>query len=354
MFSFEQALTSRHDRSQERRRPWTQLALSRLQQGLEATARRCRTTVASHHRYCLAAPHGIRLYWHEGFRRPTLTSPQRVRKRRGPFAPNFGDALSPLVVSLLTGRRVVYANDSVKLVALGSIFFALQDGDVVWGAGLARREHVSYAARARDVTYCALRGPTTARLLRSQGIACTVPFGDPATLLPLLIENDIAPEHEMGIVPHWSHFHDFEREIRDPRVRLINVCDSFADVARAILSCRLVLSTSLHGVILAESYGIPALLVFYGGHPRCDATKYVDYFESTDRDLHARSIRCVSDITRLASETSRVPAPRFPRDALVAAFPYPVRSLSPKPAVRWSHVHRHMLGCFEVGDNDGR
>ena len=353
MSSLEQTLVSRLDRAEARRRPWTYLASGYLQQGLEATARLCRSAVASHHRYSRDEVGGIRLYWCEGFRRPSLTSPQRVRKRRGPFAPNFGDALSPLVVSLLTGRRVVYANDPVKLVALGSIFFALQDGDVVWGAGLARREHVSYAASAREVMYRALRGPATARLLRSRGVACAVPFGDPAILLPLLIDNDIAPQHEIGVVPHWSQFPDFEREIRDPHVKLIDVCDSFDDVARAILSCRLVLSTSLHGVILAESYGIPALLVFYGGQPRGDDTKYIDYFESTERDLHARSITRIPDITRLASETSRVPTPRFSREPLLAAFPYPIRSLSQKPAVRWSHVRRQMLGCFQAGETDG-
>ena len=246
----------------------------------------------------------------------------------------------------------MYANGPGKLVALGSIFFALQDGDVVWGAGLARREHAAYAANARDVMYRALRGPATARLLQTRGIACSVPFGDPAILLPLLVENDIPPQHDVGIVPHWSHFPDFEREIRDPRVKLVDVCDSFDDVARAILSCRLVLSTSLHGLILAESYGIPALLVFYGGQPRADATKYVDYFESTGRDLHARSIARVSDITRLADQVSRVPPPRFSRDALLAAFPYPVTELAQKPAVCWSQVRPHMLGCFESTGED--
>jgi len=325
-----------------------------LQRSLHGIARRCRAAVASHHRYCRAGIGGIRLYWHEGFRRPALSAPHRVARRRGPFVPNFGDTLSPFVVSRLAGRPVVYATDPVKLMALGSIFFALQDGDVVWGAGLARREHVAYAAGARDVTYRAVRGPATARLLHARGIECTVPFGDPAILLPLLVENDIVQRHEIGVVPHWSHVPAFERAIRDPGVKVIDVCDPFDEVARAILSCGLVLSTSLHGVIFAESYGIPALQVFYGGHPRGDSTKYVDYFESTDRDLHARSISRVSDILRLAPEAGRVRAPRFTREALLAAFPYPVQSLAAKPALRWSQVRPDMLGCFQAGNHDGR
>ena len=351
MSSFEEILPSRVAPAEETSWRWTQSGTRSVRQSLEAVVRHCRTAVASHHRYCRGDAAGIRMYWCEGFRRPTLASPQHVRKRRGPFSPNFGDTLSPFVVSLLTGRRAVYANGPGKLVALGSIFFALQDGDAVWGAGLARREHVAYAAGARNVTYRALRGPATARLLQTRGIACSVPFGDPAILLPLLVDNDIAPQYEVGIVPHWSHFPDFERGIRDPRVKLVDVCDSFDAVARAILSCRLVLSTSLHGVILAESYGIPALLVFYGGNPRGDDTKYVDYFESTDRDLHARSIARASDITTLAGEASLVPAPRFSRVSLLAAFPHPIAALAPKPAVRWSQVRPHMLGCFQAVDD---
>jgi pyruvyltransferase len=185
-------------------------------------------------------------------------------------------------------------------------------------------------------------------LLRTHGVACSGPYGDPATLLPLLIHNDIAPQHEIGIVPHWSQFPDFERAIRDPAVKVIDVCDRFDHVARDILSCRLVLSTSLHAVILAESYGIPALLVFYRGHGRGDETKFVDYFESTDRDLYARFVTSASDILQLANEASSVPAPCFRREELLAAFPYAVQARAAEPSLRWSQVQRHMLGCFEA------
>ncbi len=65
------------------------------------------------------------------------------------FAQNFGDALAPLVVSLVSGRPATYATGPAKLLALGSIFFALKSHDVVWGAGLAKKEHVEYARRSR-------------------------------------------------------------------------------------------------------------------------------------------------------------------------------------------------------------
>lgn len=62
-------------------------------------------------------PGEVALYWWQ-------------RPRRG----NLGDALSPLVVSALSGRKVVFAK-SQRLIAIGSVLHLATDGDIVWGAG---------------------------------------------------------------------------------------------------------------------------------------------------------------------------------------------------------------------------
>jgi hypothetical protein len=130
-------------------------AFPEVQRGLDAIARLCRTAVAQHHGYRASNERtdDISLYWCEGFRQPTAASVGRLSERRGPFGPSVGHNLSPLVVSVVSGKRVTYANGPGTLLALGSIFFAMQDGDVVWGAGFAKRDHVRYAVAARRVTY---------------------------------------------------------------------------------------------------------------------------------------------------------------------------------------------------------
>ena len=46
-----------------------------------------------------------------------------------------------------------------------------------------------------------------------------------------------------------------------------------------MLSCEKIISSSLHGIILAESYGVPAILL----KPKVDFLKYDDWYYSTKR-----------------------------------------------------------------------
>ena len=45
------------------------------------------------------------------------------------------------------------------------------------------------------------------------------------------------------------------------------------------MSVDVVISSSLHGIILAEAYGVPAILL----KPQVDIVKYYDYYYSTGR-----------------------------------------------------------------------
>lgn len=255
------------------------------------------------------------------------------------FSPNFGDALSPLVVSLLSGRNVVYRNGGGKLVGLGSIFFALESGDCVWGAGFADARHISYALRARDVIYRAVRGPRTRDILRHNHIDCPEVLGDPAILLPLIVADDVPIQFEIGVVPHWSQYRVFAGAFRDPRVRVIDVCQERDEVARQILSCSVIVATSLHAIIFAEAYGRAALCLSLEAAAPLSLFKFQDYFESTDRDLFVRSISTPKDALRVSSTASQVQKPRFHRESLLEAFPFPLAGPIGRPCRRWG------LGC---------
>ena len=47
-----------------------------------------------------------------------------------------------------------------------------------------------------------------------------------------------------------------------------------------ILKCRKIVSSSLHGIIVAHAYGIPAVWQKFSGNIFGDDIKYQDYFES--------------------------------------------------------------------------
>ncbi|WP_156383835.1 hypothetical protein [Methylobacterium sp. Leaf456] len=52
----------------------------------------------------------------------------------------------------------------------------------------------------------------------------------------------------------------------------------------AVLSCRRILSSSLHGLILAHAYGIPATWLKISDRPLGDDFKFRDYWASIGRD----------------------------------------------------------------------
>ena len=71
-----------------------------------------------------------------------------------------------------------------------------------------------------------------------------------------------------------------KRDFTDNMIISMNTND-YKSVIDKIVSCKIIYSSSLHGIILAESYGVPA--VFFRGIPAVIDFKYKDYYASTGR-----------------------------------------------------------------------
>ena len=200
---------------------------------------------------------------------------------------NLGDALSPVMTGLLAGkpvRRVPFRSETSRLVAVGTIGQNIIGGRAwFWGtgcsprAGSARRRVRFTPDPGLRAEIVATRGPLSAALLGG-GRLTTRTFGDPVWLLPRFYDPRPPKRWELGVIPHLSDLADREvachpkpalaryvvPEALAGTVRLINtVCPISLHGMRAkldeILSCRRLISTSLHGLVFAESYGIPCL-----------------------------------------------------------------------------------------------
>lgn len=80
-----------------------------------------------------------------------------------------------------------------------------------------------------------------------------------------------------------------------------------------IIKSKLVISSSLHGIILAETYGIPAILLNNG-----DLFKYMDWYESTGRS----DIKVAANIEKaLNMEPMRLPKLEEMQEKVLNAFP---------------------------------
>jgi pyruvyltransferase len=202
-------------------------------------------------------------------------------------APNFGDLLSPWLVGRMTGRPVVFAPQrGPSFIAVGSIVTRARSRSVVWGSGSFGSERRSLFNGGAD--YRAVRGPLTRSRLLDVKIGCPEVYGDPALLVPMYYWPEVEQTHEVGIVIRHSE-HLWRDLDADPSVKVIDFGSSdIESVLREMLSCRRIVSSSLHGLVIADAYGIPNAWLgtdgrVGGSRPNGGEFKYLDYFASVDK-----------------------------------------------------------------------
>lgn len=198
---------------------------------------------------------------------------------------NWGDALSPVLARMLSGLPVKHMawHHQHRYLAIGSILSHANGWAEVWGSGfLWPEEKVLEPPQAVH----AVRGPRSRAKLLEQGIDCPEIFGDPALLLPSFFNPQVPKRRAVGIIPHYiDKDHPWlERYGQDPQVRIIDVEGDIFKFVEDVKSCELIVSSSLHGLICADAYGIPNLWVELSDRLFGRSFKFLDYFESVERD----------------------------------------------------------------------
>jgi pyruvyltransferase len=103
-------------------------------------------------------------------------------------------------------------------------------------------------------------------------------YGDPASLLPRFHPIRVEPIREFALMPHLADAAG-QRFAQRRGLACIEPTWPWQRVVAEIASCRLLLSSSLHGVIVAEAYGVPAIWTAYTKSPE----KFHDYYQATGR-----------------------------------------------------------------------
>jgi len=205
---------------------------------------------------------------------------------------NWGDAINPFLVNLMSGKnirsvdidaykasqKIFPSMESDIYMAIGSILHHADSRVIVWGSGLIS-QNVLPVEPPKYIT--AVRGPKTARALRNAGIECPDVFGDPVLLLPKYIKNNASKKYKLGVVLHNTD----ERAILPDEILgiddviMISLRGGILDTLEKILACDAIVSSSLHGLIVADAYGIPSGRI-YTSDTRTGDFKFEDYYES--------------------------------------------------------------------------
>lgn len=163
---------------------------------------------------------------------------------------NFGDELNVTLLKCLDVESEWSPAAEAELVVVGSILEHLPPGwsGTVCGAGKMKEDSAVDLTNARVL---ALRGRLTAAGVT--GLKTTPVFGDPALLVPMWVRQWHA-KYDLGIVPHWT---DSNLHQRYPYGHFIDPTAPPGDVVTEIAKCKRIISSSLHGIIVADAYGIP-------------------------------------------------------------------------------------------------
>lgn len=207
---------------------------------------------------------------------------------------NFGDSIGPYLVSKITGKAVLNTIDSMRpgLMTVGSILQLVdRQGIVVWGSGLIERPSRSLLEKIKKYQpkILTVRGYETASCLQEAGLTISNmdALGDPGVLMPLFYK----PKKEKGVdvvalCPHYMHKSDFIRTFSEAEdVKIVDVQRDLEHVVDEIASSNVCISTSLHGIIMSQAYGVPWVwLEVVDNNLDGDEFKFNDFFTTLRGD----------------------------------------------------------------------
>lgn len=230
-------------------------------------------------------------------------------------ARNFGDHLSMIVVAEMLRRRGLTPDDetaeAARLLAIGSILHFARDGDVVWGSGVNGKIALDRLS-ARDLDIRAVRGPKTAAVLAKRGFDVPAIYGDPGLLVPTLFGDRFRaePRQRYVVVPN---LHDLPMLAGHPSV--VSPLQGWNRCIHQICQAEFVVASSLHGIVIAEAFGIGARYLRVS--EKEGLFKYDDYALGTGRE-RLEPARSIDEALAMGPHPPIV----FSPGRLMDAFPY--------------------------------
>lgn len=228
-----------------------------------------------------------------------------MRKIKTAYAvlPNFGDLLNILIMNKVFGIEITASSpERSELSGIGSGLGTYTYTDLsflkklkkkvinisnptvhVWGTGFIedRNWDVFYKS---NMIFSAIRGELSRKVvneLLNTKIVC--PTGDGGLLASFLIDEKIEKKYKVGVIPHFkeqdnNYFRKIKEKFADSII--IDVKKDPLEVVKEIAACEIIISSSLHGLIVADSFGIPNHHIVVTNNLLGDGFKFRDYYSA--------------------------------------------------------------------------
>lgn len=200
---------------------------------------------------------------------------------------NVGDALNVYLVEKISGKDVVEIKSGWvrHILGVGSIMHLGSSKSVVWGSGIIEEPKIPNAKTIKKMKFSAVRGMKTRNVINKVlGRELSCPLGDPAVLMPLFYTPPSEKKHCLGVVPHYvdKNTPAFINFLSESGAKLIDVELPVEKFLNELSECDVVVSSSLHGLILSDAYNIPNVWVRFSDGVIGGNFKFLDYYSTTD------------------------------------------------------------------------
>lgn len=155
----------------------------------------------------------------------------------------------------------------------------------IWGTGFIENKDWGKFYR-KNMVFDAVRGELTKKKIEKiLGHKIEVTLGDGGVLAPVLVEKDIEKnkKYTVGIIPHFKEQdHPVFKEIADKfsGSKIIDLKDEPHQVIRDIAQCEIIISSSLHGLIVADAFYVPNYHIVVTNNLLGDGFKFDDYYSA--------------------------------------------------------------------------
>lgn len=206
---------------------------------------------------------------------------------------NFGDQLNPYLINHFLGywpQKYEIWNEKrgrheeltePHIMLLGSILNEANHLTTVVGAGFVSETSICIS----EPNILSVRGKLTLKRIKDlYGSTENIFLGDPALSIPKIYSPNVGKKYDLGIIPHLIDEDIVRKKFKDCRIISLKMNSSSAEEIERIITeineCECTISSSLHGLIISHSYGIPSLWVEFSDNVIGGGFKFMDYFSN--------------------------------------------------------------------------
>ena len=208
---------------------------------------------------------------------------------------NLGDLYNHDLFKYIFPERIIKVVgpnfNQTHLSGVGSILQLIGQKSVITGSGFISKN--SYLVN-QPKKIISVRGKLTSEKLKSAYDIDARSFGDMGLIADRIFKNvSKVKKFRFGIIPHYVDYDlILTKEFQSDNVLILDIrTNNTEQFLEQMNSCEFILSSSLHGLIFADAFGIPNQRIIMSNQIVGGDFKFADYFSSVKRELDETALR---------------------------------------------------------------